>query len=201
MGVTRVDLLRHGEPLGGRRYRGQTDDPLSEKGWRQMWDAVGDCRAWDAVAASPLQRCAAFAEALGAQLGLAAEYDARWKEIGFGAWEGHTPQELEAAEPGVLLRFRADPIACAPTGAEPLPEFCNRVCAAWADLLCRHAGGHVLLVAHAGVIRAILAQVLGLPLHHMYRLQIASAGISRVQVETTRAGEALPALLFLNGKI
>ena len=39
---TTIDLIRHGEPVGGRKYRGQTDDPLSEKGWAQMWAAVGD---------------------------------------------------------------------------------------------------------------------------------------------------------------
>ena len=37
---TTIDLLRHGEPLGGGRYRGQMDDALSEKGWQQMWQAV-----------------------------------------------------------------------------------------------------------------------------------------------------------------
>jgi len=31
--TTTIDLLRHGEPVGGKRYRGQIDDPLSEKGW------------------------------------------------------------------------------------------------------------------------------------------------------------------------
>ena len=40
---TLIDMIRHGEPVGGRRYRGQIDDPLSEKGWRQMWAAVA---AW-----------------------------------------------------------------------------------------------------------------------------------------------------------
>jgi alpha-ribazole phosphatase len=29
---TTLDLMRHGEPVGGRRYSGQIDDPLSEKG-------------------------------------------------------------------------------------------------------------------------------------------------------------------------
>ncbi|MHB1590203.1 MAG: histidine phosphatase family protein [Sulfuricella sp.] len=45
MKSTTIDLIRHGEPVGGRRYRGRTDDPLSEKGWNQMWTAVGDFRA------------------------------------------------------------------------------------------------------------------------------------------------------------
>ena len=44
--ITTLDLMRHGEPVGGRRYRGRTDDPLSEKGWNQMWTAVGDYRGW-----------------------------------------------------------------------------------------------------------------------------------------------------------
>jgi alpha-ribazole phosphatase/probable phosphoglycerate mutase len=38
--ITTLDLLRHGESVGGRKYRGQTDDPLSEKGWAQMRDVV-----------------------------------------------------------------------------------------------------------------------------------------------------------------
>ena len=39
---TIIDLLRHGEPLGGSRYRGnRIDDPLTEKGWRQMWRGIG----------------------------------------------------------------------------------------------------------------------------------------------------------------
>jgi len=40
--ITTLDLMRHGEPVGGRRYRGQMDDPLSEKGWAQMRNAVGN---------------------------------------------------------------------------------------------------------------------------------------------------------------
>ncbi|MFO7446727.1 MAG: hypothetical protein R6W90_10190, partial [Ignavibacteriaceae bacterium] len=36
----------------GRRYRGQTDDPLSEKGWQQMREAVGEHRPWDVIVSS-----------------------------------------------------------------------------------------------------------------------------------------------------
>ena len=40
---TIVDLIRHGEPAGGQRYRGhRVDDPLTEKGWSQMWNSVGE---------------------------------------------------------------------------------------------------------------------------------------------------------------
>ena len=41
---TIIDLLRHGEPDGGQKFRGAVDDPLSPHGWEQMRSAVGDCR-------------------------------------------------------------------------------------------------------------------------------------------------------------
>ncbi len=54
MRPTLVDLMRHGEPVGGVRFRGNvTDDPLSNLGWSQMWDAVGDHHPWDQLISSP----------------------------------------------------------------------------------------------------------------------------------------------------
>ena len=47
---TVIELLRHGEPVGGSRYRGQLDDALSERGWKQMWQAVGGRPLWQQVA-------------------------------------------------------------------------------------------------------------------------------------------------------
>ena len=37
---TIIDLLRHGEPVGGRLLRGSQDDPLTEEGWSQMRASV-----------------------------------------------------------------------------------------------------------------------------------------------------------------
>ena len=39
---TQIDLLYHAGPVGGRRYRGQTDDPLSDKAWQQIRAVVAD---------------------------------------------------------------------------------------------------------------------------------------------------------------
>ena len=63
--TTTIDLIRHGEPVGGRKYRGQIDDPLSDKGWAQMREAVGDHRPWDVIISSSLSRCLDFARELG----------------------------------------------------------------------------------------------------------------------------------------
>ena len=118
-----VDLMRHGEPVGGRRYRGHLDDPLSDKGWRQMRAAVGEHHPWDAVVSSPLCRCADFGAELAQRHGLPLQIEPRFKEIGFGAWEGRSADELQAQDPLCLWRFYDDPLNNTPPGAEPLAAF------------------------------------------------------------------------------
>lgn len=198
--ITTLDLMRHGEPVGGRKYRGQLDDPLSEKGWAQMRRAVGDHCPWQAIVSSPLLRCADFARELAARHGLPLDMDARLVELGFGAWEGRTADELIAEDSQALIRFRRDPIANAPRGAEPLVSFRGRVLEAWNALHERHGGKQVLVVAHAGVIRVLVAHALDIPLQHIFRLQVPSAGITRIRLE--RSGDDVsPQLLFHAGSL
>jgi len=180
--VTRIDLIRHGQPVGGRRYRGQLDDPLSETGWEQMWDSVGDYRAWDVIVTSPLLRCSEFAQALGERYGIPVTAEARFKEVGFGAWEGRSRADVQAADPEQYAAFYRDPVGCRPPGAEPLPDFKARVAAAFEEVVARYRGQSVLVVAHAGVIRATLAHTLQIPLSALYRIQVANAGVTRVLV-------------------
>jgi alpha-ribazole phosphatase/probable phosphoglycerate mutase len=183
---TRIDLLRHGEPVGGSRYRGQLDDELSEQGWQQMWAAVDGCAGWQQVVSSPLRRCHAFASELAARHGIPLQSEARFAEVGFGEWEGRTRAELEQLDPGQVARFLADPVRHRPPGAEPLDAFVSRVHDAFERMIERHAGQSILVVAHAGVIRAILAGVLNMPPAAMYRIHVANASITRLRTDSQR---------------
>ncbi|NTV97331.1 MAG: alpha-ribazole phosphatase family protein [Thiobacillus sp.] len=196
MTTTQIDMLRHGEPVGGRRYRGQTDDPLSEKGWRQMRAATAGERPWTAIVSSPMARCRAFAEELAGQTGLPLRFDDRLKEVGFGTWEGKTADEIKAVDPDAVFNFKLDPVTFRPEGAEGLADFYARVAAAWEAILADHAGGHVLVVGHAGVIRMAICRALGLAPEHAYRLQIGSAALARLRVEQ-RGGQRHAALLYV----
>lgn len=200
MQSTVIDLIRHGEPVGGRRYRGRTDDPLSEKGWGQMWAAAGEFRGWQQIVSSPLLRCAEFAQALSARLEIPFSVDERLAELGYGEWEGKTPAELTARDPDILLRYRRDPVNNRPPGAEELDQFAGRVSAAWEQIIEQHRGRHVLVVAHAGVIRTVLAQVLAIPLSHLSRIQVGNAAISRCVVEGEGA-DAFASLIFHDGRL
>lgn len=195
---TTIDLLRHGEPVGGRKYRGQLDDPLSEKGWSQMRAAVAGHCPWTAVVSSPLRRCSEFARELAAQHGLQLHIDARFMEIGFGTWQGLTAAEIGARDPLAIQRFLAQPLDFRPPGAEALVAFRDRVVAAFNDLLGAHAGAQVLVVGHAGVIRMVMRHVLDMPLEALYRIQVPNAGITRIQIDTNATG-TLPRLVFHAG--
>ena len=93
--TTTIDLIRHGEPVGGRKYRGQINDPLSDRGWMQMREAVADQSPWDIIISSTLSRCLDFARELGQRSGIDVKADSRLMEIGFGEWEGRSAMELE----------------------------------------------------------------------------------------------------------
>ncbi|MCA1978797.1 MAG: histidine phosphatase family protein [Thiobacillus sp.] len=184
---TTLDLMRHGEPVGGRKYRGQIDDPLSEKGWAEMRAALGDAAPWSRIVSSPLARCRDFAESLAVRHALPLSFDARLAEVGFGEWEGLSAAEIEARWPGAVTRLKIDPVGARPVGAEALDAFHARVSAALAGLVRAHADEHLLLVGHAGVTRMALAWALQIPLANAYRIEVASASLTRLRFDADRA--------------
>lgn len=180
MDDTLVDFLRHGEPVGGRRYRGDgVDDPLSEKGWQQMWAAVGEQVPWQRVVTSPLQRCRAFATELAQRHRLALSVDPRFREVGQGVWEGLSPDEIQRDDAAAYAAFHQDPCRNRPHGAEALDVFGQRVSEALEELFSAAAGEHVLVIAHAGVIRAALGHVLQSDPVAWYRTRIDNAALTR----------------------
>lgn len=182
---TVIDFIRHGEPEGGKRYRGSSiDDALSEKGWAQMRATVGDVCPWSQIISSPLARCHAFAYELSQQHDVPLSVDGRLKEVGFGDWEGFSRAQIQARNLAEYQAFYADPVNNRPPGAEPLELFFGRVSAALKTITADFPGQHVLVVAHAGVIRAATAHALEIPAGAAYRVQVVNAGLTRFVGDT-----------------
>jgi len=185
--MSTIDLLRHGEPEGGVRYRGDgVDDRLSERGWAQMWAAVGEFSDWTHVISSPLQRCRNFAEAVAERYDLPLAVDARFREMGFGAWEGRRHEEVRDADPEAYYAFFRDAVTHCPPGSEPLETFYARVRSGILAVFDEHPEGHILLVCHLGVMRAATALALELPLSALYRMHAPYAG--RLRMRRTARG-------------
>ena len=176
-----LDFLRHGEPVGGLRYRGDgVDDALSPAGLAAMWQAV-DGKAWDAVVSSPLQRCRAFAEAYAAQTGLALRIEPRLREIGLGEWEGLSHAEVKTQRAEAYAAYKRDIVRGMPQGAEPVLDFMARVRAGLDDVSLQYAGQRVLVVSHAVVMRAVLALALDAPPQALSRIRVDYASFLSVR--------------------
>ncbi|WP_234422235.1 alpha-ribazole phosphatase [Sedimenticola thiotaurini] len=194
--VTTIDLIRHGEPEGGVLIRGWRDDPLSSRGWQQMRDATAGHAPWDGIVASPLKRCAEFAGELSKKSGIPMTFEERLMEIGFGEWEGCSPEVLYRESPQRVSDFWNNPVECPPPGGESMLRFQQRVGSAWQEIQSKYAGQHLLIVAHGGVNRMIIGQVLQMPLTHLFRIELPYAGISRIRIE-----QGCPRLVFHCGSL
>ncbi|MDQ7090989.1 MAG: histidine phosphatase family protein [Methylococcales bacterium] len=178
---TFIDVLRHGEVLGGSYYRGITDDALTERGWQQMQQRSDTIETWDVIVSSPLQRCLKFATHLSQQRQLPLRIEVGFQEINFGDWEAKTALEIETQQLGDLMKFYQDPINNTPPNAEPILEFQQRVLKSWQELLKQQQGKRILIITHSGVIRALFSLVLDIPLKNSFAIQVNHAGLSRFQ--------------------
>ncbi|KAB0511909.1 alpha-ribazole phosphatase family protein [Pseudomonas extremorientalis] len=190
--ILHLDLLRHGETELGGGLRGSLDDALTANGWVQMREAVVARGPWDRLISSPLQRCARFAEELGARLKLPVTLEKDLQELHFGAWEGQSAATLMETDAEGLGLFWADPYSFTPPDGEPVSAFSERVLGAVSRLHQAYAGERVLLISHGGVMRLLLAQARGLPREQLLNVEVGHGGLFSLQVAadgTLKEGE------------
>jgi probable phosphomutase (TIGR03848 family) len=190
--VTTVLLLRHGRTTAntGGVLAGWTPGvQLDETGQAQA-RAVAERLAkvpLAAVVSSPLERCRQTAAALLDGRDLAVQTDDRLGEARYGDWTGRTIKEL-AKEPlwRVVQLHPSAAVFPGPEG-EGLAETQARAVAAvraWNATLGPDAVW--LACSHGDVIKAILADALGLHLDQFQRIVVDPASVSVVTYTETR---------------
>ncbi len=150
--MTRILVVRHGQSEWNAdgRWQGQENPPLTELGRRQAVHAAQAVGAVDAVYASPLDRAATTAALISESIGVGPVIVvAGLMERHAGEWQGLTRDQIDAAFPGFLEAGQRPPS----WEDDDLVE--ARVMDALASIAAEHPDGHVLAVAHAGVIFAI----------------------------------------------
>jgi alpha-ribazole phosphatase len=150
-------LIRHTAVAGtdGLCY-GRTDVPLAA-GFAAEAAAVRAALPpppWT-LYASPALRCRLLAETFDVPVIV----DPRLAEVDFGDWDGRAWDDLPRA---ALDGWCDDFVHARPPGGEAFTDLITRAEAFVADIARRHAGGTVVAVTHAGIIRALLAPRRGL---------------------------------------
>ena len=183
--ATRLLLVRHGETEWNvaRRFQGQTDSPLTERGRWQAQRLAERLRhvPISAVYSSDLERTLATARVVAAPHGLPIVTAPAFREGHFGAYEGWTFAELVERYGEAVTRWAADPLDLAPPGGETLRQLQARVAGFIRTTVERHAGETVLLVGHGGSVRAAVIEALGLDLRRFRSLRMDNTSLSIVE--------------------
>jgi 2,3-bisphosphoglycerate-dependent phosphoglycerate mutase len=183
--VTRVLAIRHGETAWNvdTRIQGQLDIPLNETGrWQaeRLAAAVADDEL-HAIYASDLQRAHETAQAISRVTGLPITAERGLRERGFGSFEGHTYQEIEARWPEESLRWRKRELDFSPGGqGESLRVFYERCVNTAARLAAAHPGQAIAIVAHGGVMDCLYRAASRLDLQAARSWQLGNASINRL---------------------
>lgn len=168
--MTKLVIIRHGESTYNleRRYTGQTDVPLTEKGVLQAKitaDYVLKNYKIDAVYASDLDRAIETARPIAEALGLPINTDARLREIHAGMWQGMLFADVKSTYAEEYEKYKqSGGYIRAPKG-ESLEDVLNRSYAAILDIIRKNDGKTVLVSAHNGSIKVLAVPFLNQKLH------------------------------------
>jgi alpha-ribazole phosphatase len=150
---------------------GRTDVPLHATftSDREVVRAQLPAPPWRVVS-SPLTRCRQLAESLGSPVRI----DERLVELNFGRWELRRWEDIPREE---LDKWGADFVSRPPPGGESFLELAVRAEHFVSDCAKLYFGETVLVVTHAGVIRALLAPRLGLTLKQAFSIPVDFGGL------------------------
>lgn len=165
-GHTRLLLVRHGETDWNRerRFQGHIDIPLNDQGIKQaqalasrlkeLADQTNMQNLFDVCYSSDLSRAHDTAQTLTAGFE-APKVETNLRERNYGELAGRTGNEMSEQFPeafhGLSNRIPDAPI----NGGESLSQFNTRILTALNDILGRHPGESILIVAHGGVLDCI----------------------------------------------
>ncbi len=184
--MTRLFLVRHGETEWNKslRYQGHRDIPLSDKGRaqaRKIAIRLSEEKI-DAAYASDLSRAMQTAQIIcSLHNGLEVRGLPEIRETNFGHWEGLTYREIDQQFHEVMKGWRTNPRDTRIPGGESLGEVADRCWAGLNRIIEENPDRNVLVVAHGGIIRVIVATVLGMSLNDYWKIKQDNVSLNIIE--------------------
>ncbi len=192
--MTLVLVVRHGLTAStGSALTGRTPGISLDDRGRAQAKAVAARLAevrLDAIVSSPLERCFQTAEAIAADQrspGATVQTDARLVEVGYGDWTGKSLRKLSHEPLWRVVQSHPSAVTFPGEGGEALADVQRRVVSAVRDWNERIGpGGVYLICSHGDVIKALLADSLGLHLDLYQRIIIDPCSLSVIRFTPLR---------------
>jgi probable phosphoglycerate mutase len=184
--MIRILLIRHAtNDLMGRVLYGRMPGVLlNTEGLNQAERMARSLRSrfqLDAVFSGPLERAMQTANALAEANECAVTVDQGLTEIDFGSWGGLSFESLR--EDNNWRKFNQQRSTKWAPGGESMMEVQARAWTSMERIVATSAGdATVAAVTHGDVIRCLLMLLLGMPIDHIGRLEVAPSSVSEIQV-------------------
>jgi broad specificity phosphatase PhoE len=173
-------LVRHGRTAtnASGRFLGHADPELDEEGRIQAERLGAALGPVDRVISSPLRRTVATASLIDGPLAI----DERFIELDYGEWDERPLSTVTAEE---WARWHDD-LDWAPPGGESIAAMGRRVRSALDDLELLAHRETIAIVTHVSPIKAGVAWALDVDDHIAWRLFVAPASVTRIDVGPAR---------------
>ena len=174
----RLTFMRHpAVEFATGRCIGQTDIDLSTAGKSTLKSLTEKaCHLFpDHVLSSDLKRCRLLAERIADRLRIKPVFDPIWRELDFGFWENRTWDAIQHEEAKAFSEWVADFVTTPAPGGESFSQLQHRTLTAISSI--DPISSNVLVVTHAGVIRAAYSAFANLPLSRAFDYNIPYGGL------------------------
>lgn len=202
---TRLLLVRHGEVVrrGQGTFLGFTDLGLSNRGKRQVQALAEYLKgvSLDQAYASDLKRAVDSARSICQDRSIKPVTRPDFREMNMGDWDGKSWEEIKKKNPGIKSLFFYDLKNFYFPGGENWTQFRSRILKGLKTLLKENQGKDILLVAHAGVNRIILAQALGLQFKNMFFMDQGYACLNIIECYGNSSKVTLMNGIFYSSKL
>jgi alpha-ribazole phosphatase len=175
-----IYLIRHTktDTLKGLCY-GQSDVALADSFLEEaslLQQKLPKLKPNSLVFSSPLTRCVQLAGRLSDKVTI----DARLSELDFGDWEYRRFDDIDI---DVLQQWTDNFVHVAPPNGESFIDLCQRAGSFWQDVVhgMHPASEKILIITHAGVIRALLAHILKLPPANAFQFRVDLGSVHKLQ--------------------
>ena len=165
-------VARHGQTLWNtqKRMQGWENSDLTDLGKNQaklLGKALADIE-FNQVISSPLGRTIETANLIIGHRDLRVITNDNFKEMGFGSWEGQTPDILKATYLEQYSTLWADASKYTPVDGETFDQVLTRIKQGLNQIVSKNPSGNVLLVTHGMVIQILLMYAKGLSFSRLW---------------------------------
>lgn len=182
--ITRLYLARHGQiSLAKDVFYGCTDIDINATGKKQARALARVTKdiPIDFIYTSRLKRTISTAQYISNKKGIGITPLEHLNEFGFGNWEGKTVNEAKKLYPAEFSVWMHDTNNFKSPGGESFGGFRKRIEKAINGIAGKNNSKNILIVCHAGVIRAYLACLLGVDFRTTWKISIDYCSLSKIE--------------------